>query len=57
MARYLLHHRQVPDERGVVSASFKRTRQPAFATGAALASCRCRGHEIWSAVDAAGEVR
>ncbi len=54
MARYLLHHRHQPHERGVVFAPFKGGQSP-LRHHAALASCPCGGHEIWWTVEAKAE--
>ena len=54
MTRYLLQHRHITDECGVVFASFKGFKSP-LRHGATLASCRSGGHEIWWTVDAASE--
>ena len=54
MARYLLHHRHLPNECGVVFASFKGQESPLRHRGT-LASCRSGGHAIWWTVDAASE--
>lgn len=54
MARYLLQHRHVPHECGVVFASFKGHRSP-LRHRPTLASCRTGGHAVWWTVEAATE--
>jgi hypothetical protein len=51
MSRYLLQHRHIPGECGVVFASFKGHASP-LRHRATLASCRSGGHAIWWTVDA-----
>ena len=54
MSRYLLQHRHLPRECGVVFKSFKGHHSP-LRHKATLASCRSGGHEIWWNVEAASE--
>jgi hypothetical protein len=54
MARYLLHHSHLPEECGIVFASFKGHPSP-LRHQVTLASCRSGGHEIWWTVDAESE--
>jgi len=51
MTRYLLCHRHLPRECGIVFASFKGHQSP-LRHQAALASCHTGGHEIWWTVQA-----
>ena len=51
MSRYLLHHRHLPRECGVVFKSFKGHESP-LRHKATLASCRSGGHAIWWTVEA-----
>jgi hypothetical protein len=52
MSRYILEHRHLPRECGVVFRSFKGHDSP-LRHQAALASCRSGGHAIWWTVEAA----
>jgi hypothetical protein len=52
MSRYLLQHRHLPRECGVVFTSFKGHDSP-LRHQATLASCRSGRHAIWWTVDAA----
>jgi hypothetical protein len=54
MSRYLLEHRHLPRECGVVFASFKG-HESRLRHQATLASCRSGGHTIWWTVEAASE--
>jgi len=54
MSRYLLRHRHLPGECGVVFASFKGHDSP-LRRRATLTSCSTGGHEIWWTVDAESE--
>jgi hypothetical protein len=54
MPRYILEHRHLPRECGVVFTSFKGHRSP-LRHRATLASCRSGGHAIWWTVEAASE--
>ncbi len=54
MSRYLLQHRHLPRECGVVFTSFKGHESP-LRHRATLASCRSGGHAIWWTVEAASE--
>ena len=54
MSRYLLSHRHLPEECGVVFASFKGHESP-LRHQVTLASCRTGGHAIWWTVDARSE--
>ena len=54
MSSYLLKHRHLPDECGVVFTSFKGHGSP-LRHRVTLASCRSGGHEIWWTVDATSE--
>jgi hypothetical protein len=54
MSRYLLEHRHLPRECGVVFASFKGHETP-LRHRTTLASCRSGGHAIWWTVEAASE--
>lgn len=51
MPRYLLYHRHLPRECGVVFASFNGHDSP-VRHRPAIATCTFGGHEIWWAVDA-----
>jgi hypothetical protein len=53
MPRYLLEHRHLARECGVVFASFKSRTSP-LRHRRAVSSCRFGGHAIWWMVDAAG---
>ena len=55
MSRYLLQHHHLPDECGVVFASFKGHQSP-LRHQPTLASCRSGGHAIWWTVEAESEV-
>jgi hypothetical protein len=54
MNRYLLEHRHVPRECGVVFASFKG-HESRLRHRPTLASCRSGGHAIWWTVEAETE--
>jgi hypothetical protein len=54
MSRYLLQHQHMPDECGVVFASFKG-HQSSLRHRATLASCRSGGHAVWGTVEADNE--
>ena len=54
MPRYLLQHRHLPRECGVVFKSFKGHDSP-LRHQATLASCRSGGHAIWWSVEAPTE--
>ena len=54
MSRYVLEHRHLPRECGVVFASFKGHETP-LRHQATIASCRSGGHTIWWTVEAASE--
>ena len=54
MSRYILQHRHLPRECGVVFKSFKGHESP-LRHQATLASCRSGGHAIWWTVEAASE--
>jgi hypothetical protein len=54
MSCFLLHHRHVPDECGVVFASF-RGHQSTLRHRSTVASCHSGDHAIWWQVDAASE--
>jgi hypothetical protein len=54
MSRYLLQHRHLPRECGVVFKSFKGHDSP-LRHQATLASCRSGGHAIWWTVEAGSE--
>jgi hypothetical protein len=54
MSCFLLHHRHVPDECGVVFASF-RGHQSTLRHRSTVASCHSGGHAIWWQVDAPSE--
>jgi hypothetical protein len=51
MPRYLLHHRHLASECGVVFASFHGHDSP-LRHRPAIATCTFGGHEIWWTVDA-----
>jgi hypothetical protein len=54
MSCYLLEHRHLPRECGVVFKSFKGHDSP-LRRQATLASCRSGGHAIWWTVEASSE--
>ena len=54
MPRYVLQHRHLPRECGVVFTSFKGHDSP-LRHRATVASCRSGGHTIWWNVQAANE--
>jgi hypothetical protein len=54
MPRYVLQHRHLPRECGVVFTSFKGHESP-LRHQTTLASCRSGGHAIWWTVEAASE--
>ncbi len=54
MTRYLLRHSHMPDECGVVFASFRGHDSP-LRRRATLASCPAGGHAIWWTVQADSE--
>ena len=54
MPRYVLQHRHLPRECGVVFKSFKGHESP-LRHRATVASCRSGGHTIWWDVKAASE--
>lgn len=54
MSRYLLEHRHLPRECGVVFKAFKGHDSP-LRHRATLASCRSGEHAIWWTVEAASE--
>lgn len=54
MPRYVLQHRHLPRECGVVFTSFKGHESP-LRHRAAVASCRSGGHAIWWNVEAVSE--
>jgi hypothetical protein len=54
MPRYLLDHRHLPRECGVVFKSFKGHATP-LRHQRTIASCRSGGHHVWWSVEAASE--
>jgi hypothetical protein len=54
MSRYVLEHRHLPSECGVVFKSF-RGHESRLRHQATLASCRSGGHAIWWTVEATSE--
>jgi hypothetical protein len=54
MPHYVLQHRHLPRECGVVFTSFKGHESP-LRHQATLASCHSGGHAIWWTVEAASE--
>ena len=54
MPRYVLEHRHLPRECGVVFKSFKG-HESSLRHRATVASCRSGGHSIWWSVEAASE--
>lgn len=54
MPRYVLQHRHLPRECGVVFKSFKGHESP-LRHKPTLVSCRSGGHQIWWSVEAVSE--